>query len=82
MSNPEPLQISSARAAEIFQGKAATAIKDLMVENSQLSAVVEALNQQVQELQQVVTEYRQRDMSQRAASAETPGPDASPPPQS
>ena len=43
MSQGDSIQVSTARANEIFQGKAATSIKDLMVEVSQLSAVAEQL---------------------------------------
>lgn len=76
---PEPINVSSARAAELFQGKAASTIKDLMVENSQLSAVVEVLTQRVQEQEQALQDFRNRDMSQRMASAETLPRDPSPP---
>jgi len=46
--NPETVQVPQQRATEIFQGKAATTIKDLMVENSQLSAIAEQLGKELQ----------------------------------
>lgn len=43
----DAIQVPQARANEIFQGKAATSIKDLMVEVAQLSAVAEQLGKEL-----------------------------------
>ena len=64
----DAIQVSQARVTEIFQGKASTAIKDLMVENAQLQAVVESLNVELRDLRSQVQAYKQRDLNMRASS--------------
>lgn len=44
-----PIQVSQKRSNEIFQGKAGSTIAELMVENAQLTAIVESLSQQLSE---------------------------------
>ena len=79
MSQENAVQVSNTRVTEIFQGKASTAIKDLMVENAQLQAVVETLGQELQDLRSQVAAYKQRDLGMRAKSnGSTPPEPATP----
>lgn len=52
MNQPHSINVSQERANEIFQGKASTAIKDLMVENATLTAVVEAAQEALRTMQE------------------------------
>jgi hypothetical protein len=75
VSNPNQINVSSQRANEIFQGKAATAIKDLMVENSALSAVCEAVQQALSEKEAELTELRAEvDQLRAEIAAPVPAP--------
>jgi hypothetical protein len=59
MSQENAIQISSARANELFQGKAGDTITRMMVENSQLQAVIEAVNQELQTTRQTLEAVRE-----------------------
>lgn len=75
----DAIQVSNARVTEIFQGKASTAIKDLMVENAQLQAVVESLSQELQDARSQVQAYKQRDLVMMTSSnGSTPPEPATP----
>lgn len=76
MNQPESIQVANTRVAEIFQGKAASTIKDLMVENAQLSAVAEALHQQLAEAQGQVRELKVKlsEATMPVPSAPAPAP--------
>lgn len=78
--NQDAIQVPQARANEIFQGKAAATIKDLMVEVSQLSAVAEQLGKELHSERTAHRETKaklgQAMSAQQGTSA--PPPDASP----
>lgn len=74
MSQPDAIQVSTARVNEIFQGKAASTIRDLMVESSQLQGVIEAMQGQLQEATSQVRELQAR-------LGATAGPPSAPSPQ-
>lgn len=69
------VNVSTARVNELFQGKASAAIKDLMVENAQLQAVVEVLSTELQEARRQVATFEARARQQ----ASTPLPEPAPP---
>lgn len=79
MSQENAIQVSQARVTEIFQGKASTAIKDLMVENAQLQAIVESLNVELQDLRSQVRAHNQRNLGVRAFGNESSPPEAATP---
>lgn len=66
MNQPEALQVSQGRVQDILKGKAASTIGDLMVENAQLTAALEALQQKVVSLQD--------QLSRASTPAPSPGP--------
>lgn len=74
MNDPGTLQVSTTRVNEIFQGKASTAIKDLMVENAQLQGILEALQAQLQEATSQVQELKVRLGQEMGATAGPPSP--------
>lgn len=78
MNDPGTIQVSTTRVNEIFQGKASTAIKDLMVENAQLQGILEALQAQLQEATSQVQELKVRLGQEMGATA---GPPSAPSPQ-
>jgi hypothetical protein len=47
VNQPNPINVSQARADEIYRGKAAATINDLMVENARLTAIIEAIQEQL-----------------------------------
>ena len=61
----ESIQVSNQKVQEIFKGKAQAAIGDLLMENSQMSAAMEAMSAELQDLRQQVNAYKQRDLGQR-----------------
>jgi hypothetical protein len=61
----ESIQVPQQKVQEIFKGKAQVAIGDLLLENSQLSAAMETMSVELQDLRQQVAAYRQRDLEQR-----------------
>lgn len=64
-----PLDISRERVHEIYRGKAAATITQMMVENSELRATVEALTNMVNELTRQVSELSPAN-GQRGAFAQ------------
>lgn len=84
MSQENAIQISSARANELFQGKAGDTITKMMVENSQLQAVAEALNQELQTARQTTEalreELRLTKLKLDRLGAESNGSPTPPPP--
>jgi hypothetical protein len=67
------VNVSTARVNELFQGKAASTIKELMVENAQLQAVVEVLSTELQSARQQVATFEAKARLQAGASSPDPG---------
>lgn len=51
MNQPQPVQVSNTRVHEVFKGKTAAVISDLMQENAQLTAAAEAMQQRIASLE-------------------------------
>lgn len=77
MTQPHQLQVSQSRVQDILRGKAGAAISDLMVENAQLTAALEASQVRLQEAEQQLREMK-RASSNGIVEDSLP---ASPPPQ-
>jgi outer membrane murein-binding lipoprotein Lpp len=68
------VNVSTARVNELFQGKASSTIRDLMVENAQLQAVVEVLSTELQGARQQLAQYEARARHQAGVSSPDPAP--------
>lgn len=68
------VNVSTARVNELFQGKAASTIKTLMVENAQLQAVVEALSTELQTARQQVATFEAKARQQAVPTTPNPAP--------
>jgi hypothetical protein len=79
MAQHEAIQVSTTRANEIFQGKALSTIQDLMVENSQVSAVAEQLSQELQRERAAHMETKLKLGAAMGAQSNELPPDTAPP---
>jgi hypothetical protein len=68
------VNVSTSRVNEIFQGKASSAIRDLMVENAQLQAVVEVVTEELRSARQQIATYEARARQQAASLSPEPFP--------
>jgi hypothetical protein len=68
------VNVSTTRVNELFQGKAASTIKELMVENAQLQAVVEVLSTELREARQQVAQLQAKARQSAGVSSPDPAP--------